>query len=331
MGSRSTLTAQDGEAILNEVPYIKAVSPAVRAGGQLIYQQKNYGCSIQGVAPSYLEIRDWELSKGSFFTDSDIRSATKVCVLGATVVKELFDTEDPVGKMMRIRNMPFRVIGVLEKKGSAAFGQDQDDVVIVPWTTARRVLQNTPFNDVNQLLISLTSLKLLEPATKEITAILRQRHRLAPGADDDFTVMNMTEITQTITSTSVLMTLLLAVIASISLIVGGIGIMNIMLVSVTERTREIGLRMAVGAQSKDILMQFLVEAVVLAGIGGIFGILLGSTIAEIISRTYKWPILVSAQSVLLAFGFAAAVGIFFGFFPAWRASRLNPIEALRYE
>ncbi|MBI4835180.1 MAG: ABC transporter permease [Planctomycetes bacterium] len=330
-GTRSTLTAQDADAIMNECPYVKAVSPMVRAGGQAIYQDKNWGVSVSGVSPSYLEVRNWQVKEGAFFTDSDVKAASKVCVVGATVAKELFNTESPVGKTIRIRNMPFRIIGLMEKKGSAAFGQDQDDVIIAPWSSVSRFLQRGSFNSVNQLLVSATSIKTIEPAKADITSILRQRHKLGEGTDDDFSIVDTAEITEAITSTSTLMTLLLAVIASISLIVGGIGIMNIMLVSVTERTREIGLRMAVGARSKDILLQFLVEAMVLAGIGGIFGIILGGTAAQIIANSNGWPVLVSAQSAVLAFVFSAAVGIFFGFFPAWRASRLNPIEALRYE
>ncbi|MDI6732545.1 MAG: ABC transporter permease [Planctomycetota bacterium] len=330
-GTRSTLTVQDAEAIIKECPYVKAVTPIIRAGGQIIYQDKNWSSGIEGVAPSYLEVRNWNLKEGNLFTDSDVKSATKVCLLGATVAKELFDNEESVGKTIRIRNMPFRVIGVLEKKGSAAFGHDQDNTIIAPWSTVSRVLQRSSFNEVNQILASVTSIKMLEPAKKEISAILRQRHRLSQGTEDDFSITDATEITNAITSISRLMTLLLVVIASISLIVGGIGIMNIMLVSVTERTREIGLRMAVGARGKDILLQFLVEAVVLAGIGGVFGIFLGYGAAQIISNANNWPVLVSTDSILLAFVFSSVVGIFFGFYPAWRASRLNPIEALRYE
>jgi putative ABC transport system permease protein len=286
---------------------------------------------IQGVGALYLEVRNWQVLEGDFFTDSDVRGGARVCVLGATVADQLLVGEPPVGKTIRIRNMPFRVLGVLERKGSAAWGQDQDDTIVVPWTTARRVLQNSPFSNVNQLLLSLTSLDALPRARAEITAVLRQRHRLAPGMDDDFTVTDMTEVTQMITQVSRLMSVLLTVIASISLVVGGIGIMNIMLVAVTERTREIGLRMAVGARRRDILLQFLVEAVGLAGAGGLLGIGLGVTVAEVLARANHWPVLVSPGAVLLALGFSAGVGVFFGFYPAWRASRLNPIECLRHE
>ena len=330
-GSQQTLTAEDGDAILAECSQVKALCPMVRSGGQTIYRDNNWATSIQGISPSYLTVRNWDVDQGSFFAESDVRSAVRVCVVGATVVENLFAGEEPVGKTIRIRNMPFRVLGVMTKKGSAAFGQDQDDTILVPWTTARRVLQNSPFNNVNQLMISLHSMDNLPQARQEIGAILRQRHRLAPNADDDFTITDMTEVTQMITSVSTLMSLLLTVIASISLVVGGIGIMNIMLVSVTERTREIGLRLAVGARQKDILLQFLAEAVVLAGAGGLIGAGLGVVAAKAIAEANSWPVLVSARSVILALSVSAGVGIFFGFYPAWRAARLNPIESLRHE
>jgi putative ABC transport system permease protein len=331
MGTQQTLTAEDGEAVLRDCPYVTAVSPMVRSGVQVVYRENNWGTSVQGVGASYPQVRNWDLKAGSFFEEGDVRTGARVCVLGTTVADQLFASEDPVGKTIRIRNMTFRVIGVLTSKGSAAWGQDQDDTIVVPWTTVRRVLQNSPFSNVNQLMISLTSLEVLPQAKKEITAILRQRHRLAPAADDDFTVTDMTEVTQTVTQVSRLMSALLTVIASISLVVGGIGIMNIMLVSVTERTREIGLRMAVGARRRDILVQFLVEAVVLSGIGGILGVGLGAAAAQAVARANHWPVLVSAASVALALGFSAGVGIFFGFYPAWRAARLSPIESLRHE
>jgi len=330
-GTQQTLTADDGEAIARECPTVQAVSPMVRSGGQCVYREKDWATNIQGVGADFLLVRNWLLSDGEFFTESDLRSGARVCVLGKTVADELFDGDDPVGQTIRIRNMPFRVLGVLTAKGSAAWGQDQDDTVIVPWTTARRVLQNSPFNNVNMLLLSLTSMDAFEQTEHELGSILRQRHRLAPGAEDDFNIMSMTEVTQTMTQVSSLMTVLLTAIAAISLLVGGIGIMNIMLVAVTERTREIGLRMAVGARRRDILMQFMAEAVALSVAGGLIGIGTGVTAARLLANANKWPILISPGAVLLAFGFSGAVGVFFGFYPAWRASRLSPIESLRRE
>jgi putative ABC transport system permease protein len=330
-GGVRTLNVDDGEAILRECPYVETLTPLVRAGAQIVYQDQNWSTSIQGVSPNYLEVRNWDLGEGEFFGDSEVRTAARVAVLGQTVVKNLFEGDDPVGKTIRIKNMLFRVIGVLQPKGSTAWGMDQDDTIIIPWLTVRRVIQNSAFNDVNQLLLKLKSKNVTEAAIDDISALLRQRHHLAKGADDDFSVMDMTEIADTISKVTKVMTVLLTVIASISLMVGGIGIMNIMLVSVTERTREIGLRMAVGARRKDILLQFLVEAVVLAGIGGLLGTGLGAGAAQILSSTNHWPILISPAYVLLALIFSGAVGIFFGFYPAWRASKLDPIEALRYE
>ena len=331
MGTQQTLTAADGQAILKECPLVRTLTPMVRAGAQCIYRENDWATSVQGVDVTYPDVRSWETDSGSFFAESDVRGASRVCVLGKTVAKELFQGEDPVGKTIRIRNMPFRVLGVMAAKGSAAWGQDQDDTIIAPWTTVRRVLYNSPFNNVNQLMISLASMDDLPHARDEITQILRQRHRIGANTDDDFTITDMTEVTTMITSVSRMMTLLLTVIASISLLVGGIGIMNIMLVAVTERTREIGLRLAIGARRRDILMQFLVEAIALSGAGGVIGIGLGISAANILARTNHWPVLISAGAILLALGFSAGVGIFFGFYPAWRAARLNPIESLRRE
>ena len=330
-GSQQTLTAEDGEALLTECPGVRAMSPILRNGGQVIYRENDWATSVQGVSATYLEVRNWEVRTGDFFTEADVRSGARVCVLGTSVNEQLFQDEDPIGKIIRIRNMPFRVLGVMTKKGSAAWGQDQDDTILAPWTTVRRVLQNTQFGNVHQLLLSLDPDADMNAVKAEVSAILRQRHRLARNAVDDFSVTDMTEVTQMITSVSRVMTLLLTVIASISLVVGGIGIMNIMLVSVTERTREIGLRMAVGAKRRDILMQFLVEAITLAGAGGVLGIALGAAVAKGVARANNWPAEISALSVVMALGFSAAVGIFFGFYPAWRASRLNPIESLRHE
>jgi putative ABC transport system permease protein len=331
MGTQQTLTAEDGEALARESAYVAAVSPLVRSGAQCIYRENDWATSVQGVGVDYPRVRSWSVAEGEFFTESDVRSGTRVCLLGATVAEKLFGGESPVGQTIRVRNMPFRVLGTMARKGSAAWGQDQDDAVVAPYTTVRRVLQRSAFNSVQQLMVSLTTMDVLPQARAEVAVILRERHRLAPGVDDDFTVTDMTEVTQTITQVSRLMGVLLTVIASISLVVGGIGIMNIMLVAVTERTREIGLRMAVGARRRDILLQFLVEAVALSGIGGIMGVALGVAAARVLARANHWPVLVSTSAILIALGFSAAVGVFFGFYPAWRASRLNPIESLRYE
>ena len=330
-GTQQTLTAEDGDSILRECPTVQAMTPLVQAGGQCIYRENDWATAVQGVNVQYQEIRGWDVAQGSFFTDSDVRSASRVCVLGKTVADQLFQGEDPVGQTIRIKNMPFRVVGVMAPKGSSAFGNDQDDNIIAPWTTVRRVLQNSAFNNVNRLMFSLTTMDSLPVTKDDISKILRQRHRLNPGTDDDFTITDMTEVTQMITQVSSLMTMLLTVIASISLAVGGIGIMNIMLVAVSERTREIGLRLAIGARRKDILLQFLAEAVALSGAGGVIGIGLGVSIANIVAKVNHWPVVVSPSAIVLALTFSAGVGIFFGFYPAWRAARLNPIESLRRE
>ena len=330
-GTIQTLTAEDGEVILLECPLMEAMTPLVRAGAQCIYRENDWGTSIQGVNIQYPQVRSWEVESGSFFTDSDVRSAARVCVLGKTVATQLFQGENPLDQTIRIKNMPFRVVGVMGAKGSAAWGQDQDDTILAPWTSVRRVLQNSPFNNVNQLMFSLGSMDDLAEVKLETTQILRQRHRLNNGTDDDFTITDMTEVTDMITQVSRLMTVLLTVIASISLLVGGIGIMNIMLVAVSERTREIGLRLAVGARRRDILLQFLAEAVALSGAGGLIGIVLGVASAQILGSINHWPVMVSPGAILLALSFSAGVGIFFGFYPAWRAARLNPIESLRRE
>ena len=331
-GASQTLTAEDGEAIAHDLSHlVNAVSPMIRSGSQVIYQENNWSTQIQGVSIEYPEVRSWEVVNGVFFTTADQRSGTRVCVLGATVVDNLFVDEDPVGKSIRIRNMPFRVLGVMARKGSNTMGNDQDDVILVPYTTVRRVLQNSVFNNVNMLMISLYSLGDIPVAKEEVCALLRQRHKLGPNTDDDFNLIDMTEITKTIGSMTRLMTILLTTVASISLLVGGIGIMNIMLVSVTERTREIGLRMAIGATPSDILLQFIAEAMALSTAGGLLGVLLGTFGARLVGKLQQWPILVTESSVLVAFLFSAAVGMFFGFYPALRASRLNPIDCLRYE
>jgi putative ABC transport system permease protein len=331
MGSMQSLTAEDAEAIGRECRDVEAVTPVIRSGAQVVYRENNWSTRVEGVGPDYPEVRDWPLASGAFFSESDVRAGARVCVLGGTVSENLFGGQDPVGKTIRIKSMTFRVVGLFERKGSTAWGTDQDDTVVTPWTTVRRAIESSPFSNVHQITISLHSPDHLDRAKEDISAVLRQRHRIGPGQDDDFTILDMTEVTQTITSVSTLMTVLLTIIASISLLVGGIGIMNIMLVSVTERTREIGLRMAVGARGRDILMQFLVEAVVLSGVGGLLGVGLGVFAARTVAHMNHWPVLISPQAIALALGVSAGVGIAFGFFPALRAARLHPIESLRYE
>jgi len=331
-GAVQTLTAGDGEAMWRDYPdLIKAYTPLMRSNDQAIYQQNNWRTSIQGVTTEFLPVRKWDVASGVFFTDVDVRTAARVCVIGQTVVDNLFDGQNPVGETFRIRNLPFRVLGVLTKKGTNSMGMDQDDVIIAPITTVQRNLRRGTFNNVDQILFSLHSLDQVPEAKRQLTALLRQRHRLAPTAEDDFSVLDMTEIMDMATSIAKMMTILMAVVASISLLVGGIGIMNIMLVSVTERTREIGLRMAIGASPVAILLQFLTEAAVLSTMGGIIGIGLGMFGAWLVGDINRWPIFVTPASVVISFGFSAFVGVFFGFYPALRASRLNPIDCLRYE
>lgn len=331
VGTVHTLTNEDGETLKRELDYIKAYSPGVRSAVQVVYKENNWSTVVFGVNSEYPIVRKWEIAEGEFFSESDVRISSRVCVLGKTVVDNLFGGESPVGKTIRIKNMLFKVIGVFAPKGSSGFGSDQDDVIVMPWTTVRAVIASSPFNDVNNLMISLQSMEYLEQAKSDIAQILRARHRIASDGEDDFNIIDLKEVTSTISQVTTVMTLLLTVIASISLIVGGIGIMNIMLVSVTERTREIGLRMAVGARRKDILLQFIVESIVLSGVGGLIGLLLGSISAVVLSHFANWPVLVAPSYVVLAVSFSAAVGVFFGFYPAWRASKLNPIEALRHE
>ncbi len=331
-GGFQTLMREDGEAMRRDFPeLIKAYSPLVRSGGQAIFQENNWSTQIQGVTPEYVAVRKWDVSSGVFFTDADLRAGARVCVVGQTLVDNLFNGQDPIGETFRIRNIPFRVLGVMTKKGTTSMGQDQDDIIIMPLTTVRRVLRRGSFNNVDQLLFSIYDMDQMPEAKRVLADLLRQRHRLGPNTEDDFTIIDMTEISDMLTSVSSMMTILMAVVASISLLVGGIGIMNIMLVSVTERTREIGLRMAIGAAPVAILLQFLTEAAVLSTLGGLIGIIIGVAGAYTVGDLNSWPIYVTPISVIVSFGFSAFVGIFFGFYPALRASRLNPIDCLRYE
>ncbi|MDQ2978216.1 MAG: ABC transporter permease [Acidobacteriota bacterium] len=326
---QSTLTEDDVAAVRAECPSVAYVSPMSRSSAQVVYGNLNWGTSIQGVGVEWPFVRSWNVEKGSFFDDTEIRSAAKVCILGATVANALFGDQNPIGQMVRIKNFPFKVIGVLESKGGSTMGQDQDDTVVAPYTTVMKLLKRSA--KIDMFMASATSRTTVDQAQTEIDALLRQRHRLQPGQDPDFMIRSQQEIAQTADQTSRQMSALLAAIASISLLVGGIGIMNIMLVSVTERTREIGIRMAIGAKGRDILTQFLIEALTLSIAGGAIGIALGIAASRFLAWKQQWPIVLSPQAILLAFGFSAAIGIFFGFYPARKASRLDPIDALRYE
>ena len=333
-GSQSSLTEEDAYSVQRDIPEVQASAPTLRGTGQVVAGNANWSTAFFGTTPEYLETRDWVLAAGKSFDAADLQGATKVALIGQTVANVLFADTDPVGQVIRIRKVPFTVIGVLERKGQSLMGQDQDDVILMPITTARkRVLGQTQakLRNVGQISIKVRDGVDMTEAENQIKSLLRQRHRLQGHQDDDFWVRNLSEVLQTQEQSSRIMTLLLAAVASVSLLVGGIGIMNIMLVSVTERTREIGLRMAVGARARDILTQFLVEAVTLALIGGLLGILLGVGGSYAIGHFADWRTELNAQAILLAVSFAAAVGVFFGFYPARKASRLLPIEALRYE
>ena len=329
-GGAGTLMISDADAILREIAKVVAVSPEVRSGGiQVAAGNANWGTTILGESQSYLDIRQWPLSSGAMFSDQDVRSANKVAIIGQTIATQLYGEDNPVGKILRVKNVPFIVTGVLSVKGLSLQGSDQDDLVVIPYTSAmKRVLGRTSLGSINIQVGKETD---LSPAQAQIISLLRQRHKITPPKDDDFTVRNQEEIAKLSTASTDIMTLLLAVAAGISLLVGGIGIMNIMLVSVTERTREIGIRIAVGAHGSDILLQFLIEAVTLSCMGGIIGIFVGILGARAISQFMGWPSLISIPSIIISFLVSAVVGISFGFFPAHKASGLDPIEALRYE
>ncbi len=328
-GTLNRLTLEDAQRISDQATLLSAVSPYVRASGQVIGGVGNWSTSVSGVWPSYLAIRDWQLAAGEFFTERDVRAKSKVAVLGKTVADELFPDEDPLGQRIRIRNTPFKVIGVLAEKGQSPFGFDYDDVVMVPATTVLYRLAGGRY--IDRIYASALSLEESAAAQEEITMILRESHKLEPGQEDDFRVRNQAEFMETATQAQQVMTLLLAAVAAVSLVVGGIGIMNIMLVSVTERTREIGIRMAVGARSSDVLTQFLTESVVLSLVGGTIGVALAYAVTLFLSRAVGMTTIVRPGVVFMAFGFAAGVGVFFGYYPAKKAAMLNPIDALRYE
>lgn len=372
-GTSLTLTPEDADAIARETRFVKAVAPIVRARVQIVVGNKNWvPLNIYGSTASYLAVRDWQtLDEGEMFTEREVRSSARVCVIGLTIKRELFGNESPIGREIRMQNVTLKVVGVLSKKGANMMGMDQDDSLIAPWTTLKyRVTRSTGggsssvsdaassklypggsvnlyparstsqaadspapvrFANVDQIILSAESQGAIKSVIADVTTLLRQRHHLKDGEPDDFTVRDMTEMTQALSSATSTMTRLLLAVAMISLLVGGVGIMNIMLVSVTERTREIGLRMAVGARTKDILRQFLVEAVVLCLLGGFLGIALGRACSHLFALLLHWPVQASIPAIIASFAVSAGVGVVFGYYPAWKASQLDPIEALRYE
>ena len=333
-GSQLTITEDDAWAIQREIPAVAAAAPTSRGGAQVVYGNLNWATGIQGVTLEFFTAREWDVVDGRLFSQEEVEGAGKVALVGLTVAGNLFGDSDPLGQVIRIKNVPFTVIGILERKGQTTFGQDQDDTVLIPLSTAKKkVLGASQANarSVGSIAVKVREARAMPEAEQEIRGLLRQRHRLQAFQDDDFNIRNLTEVLQSQEASSRVLTLLLAAIASVSLLVGGIGIMNIMLVSVTERTREIGLRMAVGARGRDILLQFLVEAVTLSLIGGAIGIAMGLAGSYSIAYFAQWRTLVSTEAVFVAFAFAAAVGVFFGFYPARKAAALNPIDALRYE
>jgi len=328
-GSTTTLTLEDAQAIVREVPLVARMSPMVRGRVQVVAGNQNWNTSVEGGDEDYILIRNWAIAEGDDFTARDVSVAEKVALLGQTVATTLFPDSDPIGQVIRVKNVPFRVLGVLTTKGQNQWGQDQDDLIITPYTTAQKKLLGVTY--IQQIVLSATTSDTVEPAATDITKLMRQRHKIQDPADDDFTVRTVVEMASTRTQMADTMTMLLMSVASVSLLVGGIGIMNIMLVSVTERTREIGLRMAVGARTRDILRQFLAEAVSLSIAGGAVGVVLGLSVSRLLTRGLGWPTLITPSAIVVAFAFAGAVGVFFGFYPARKAAELDPIEALRYE
>jgi putative ABC transport system permease protein len=329
IGSVQTLTLEDAQAIKEQVAAVGQLTPVVRGRAQVIAANENWATSIEGGNEDYLAVRNWPLASGDNISPRDVLVAEKVCLLGDTVAQNLFLGQDPVGQIIRIKSLPFKVVGVLTAKGQGQWGQDQDDIIVAPYTTIQKKLLGITY--IQQIMVSATRADTVEEAAREITRLLRQRHRIQNPDEDDFTVRTVEEMAQTRVQLAQTMTGLLMSVASVSLLVGGIGIMNIMLVSVTERTKEIGLRMAVGARTRDILRQFLTEAVSLSALGGIVGIVLGVGVSQGLTQVLGWPTLITSSSIAIAFAFAAAVGIFFGYYPARKAATLDPIDALRYE
>jgi len=329
LGSASTMTLADADAIEREVPDVVAISPEDSSIGQVIANGRNWSTTVAGESPDYLQIRDWKLAAGSMFSDREIRGAAKVAVIGSKTANELFGPLDPVGQTARVQDIPFIIIGLLESKGAGVGGQNQDDRLIVPYTTAMKRLSGNKY--LRSINVQIVGADRMEVAQQQITSLLRQRHRLAADREDDFNIFNQKEIADTVSAVSRIITLLLGSVAGISLLVGGIGIMNIMLVSVSERTREIGIRVAVGAQPGDIQLQFLIEAMILSLTGGTIGVVLGVGASTLIGVFAHFKASVSVESIVLAFGASFVIGVFFGFYPARKAAALNPIDALRYE
>lgn len=331
-GSVPSLTLDDARAINTDLPSVLRAAPTVRGTAQVVAGNMNWSTMIMGVTPEFLQVREWPVVAGRELSPSDVEGATKNCILGQTVAENLFGAEDPVGKTVRIKRVPFTVVGLLERKGQSPQGSDQDDIILLPLRTAQRKILGSQFpNTVGAIMVQAKSRELMDQAEEELTTLLDQRHRIGPAKERDYTVRNLTEILAASEQSQKMLTILFGAVASISLIVGGIGIMNIMLVSVTERTREIGIRMAIGARQRDILLQFLAEAVLLTLLGGVIGMAIGIGGATLISQFFGWPTMISSKAILLAFAFSGGVGIFFGFYPARKAAGLNPIEALRYE
>ena len=329
-GTKGTrrLVVADAEAI-KTIPFVINVSPLVDSRVQIIYQNQNWRSQVRGTSPEYLAVKEWPIVLGQSFTAEDVRNARNVCILGQTMRLKLFGPEDPIDQIIRVKNLPVRVLGVLAPHGASITGGDQDDTFLMPYTTVQKKIMGQPWLD--DIQCSATSAEALAEAEKQITALLRERHGIMPGRDDDFNLRHPIEIAEAVAASVKTMEMLLATIASISLLVGGVGIMNIMLVSVTERTHEIGIRMSVGAKGFDILQQFLWEGIIVSLAGGLFGILLGAGAALVIEKTVGWPVRLTPDAVLLAFGFSVGIGVFFGYYPAFKASRLEPIDALHFE